>query len=593
MRIPYGVNGPDSANILFRQGDYDFYLASNPSHPNELYIGGIDVFRSSDYGRTFKDITIAYSRYLNDDRSQHSDQHALAFSASKTGSDLLLGSDGGVFNTTDFGNSWVQMKGLPITMFYAVEPWWPSLDHMQGPLQATDLKVFGGTQDNGTVGHGFSVNADWDWINRGDGGVAVANITDSTKLFTSAQQGQLFYRVSLDSLKPNLKYDLTAAFDTINYNTQWHQFSADLLKGPNAITDSTEPCAFIPPMLLDNSTGSDIYTGRVHVYHAKLDYPNKTVTWQQWSPVIAGYLSVPKTWYYGEIDCLAFGPKDASGRPMLWEGGSMVTGGFGPSLYRTVVNPTRSLDSAPTWIRITNGLPQNAVSAIIPDRSDSLTAFVAFSGFTAHHIYKTTNGGKNWINASGNLPNAPVDALLIDTLAEGGNHALKNYCMIAAMDVGVFVTTDGGTTWSRLGTGMPNIVVHDIKLYKNWLIAGTDGRSAWALDVSSLQATAGVAKNEATSNVAPTIASLWPNPINPGQREISVSIQNIGLGVGNVAFRLVEVATGRTTTLRAQDRLTQTNIVLHLPANLASAAYIVRMDINGVPISSMRMNVLR
>jgi len=591
LRIPYGVIGPDSTDILYRQGDYNFYLAANPRHPNELYIGGIDVMRSTDFGRTFHDITIGYTRYFRNDRTQHSDQHALAFTTSTTGNDLLLGSDGGVFSTRDFGTNWEQLKGLPITMFYGIEGWWPVMDHMAPITDPTQLKLFGGTQDNGTVARGFTANPDWDWINRGDGGRAVASVTDSNKLFTSQQLGGLAYRDGLDSLHPNLGYDLYGLSPS-NYNSKWHWFSYQLLKAPNRLTDTTEATGFIAPMVLDQVTGTDIYTAREHVYHAKFDFVNKSFQWSKWSPTIGGVLGNSKQWYNGDIECLAVGPRDAAGRPMLWAGGSMILSNtYTSSLWRTTVNPLLNSDSAPTWIRVTAGLPGATASSIVPDRSDSLTAFVSFlGGSSTGHIFKTTDGGKTWKNISGNLPNISVSAILIDTVAEQGDPKTRNNCIFAATDVGVFVTVDGGKSWYRYGAEMPAMIVHDIKQYKQWLVAATDGRSAWAVNIDGLRAAeSGVTAPTSNFSAQPRITGSWPEPLISGQL-LHLSLEGAN---SNQSFeiQLVEAESGKI--LSGQQHPGAGDLQLTLPSGLSSGVYFVRLLSRGTIVSSRSITVLR
>jgi hypothetical protein len=288
-----------------------------------------------------------------------------------------------------------------------------------------------------------------------------------------------------------------------------------------------------------------------------------------WSQQIAGKQNEPKTWYYGDIEAMALGPHDQNGRPMIWAAGQLNGGRV---VWRTTVDPSIAQDQMPKWIRAdSTGLPGLSPAWIETDRNDSMTAFIGFSGYstidTAGHLFKTTDGGKHWKKISKFLPNAPIDAFVIDTLAESGDPAKKNQCIIVAMDVGVFVTTDGGIGWARLGEGMPNLVVGSLTMYKNWLIAGTHGRSAWALDVSGLAANSGVREHQLTESTF-KIASINPNP---AKDIIRITFEG-NSAAGEVKMEFIDLK--GNTILRSYITESQTNITI--PANLPSGTYLVR-----------------
>ncbi|MEP7233988.1 MAG: hypothetical protein ABI778_01710, partial [Ignavibacteriota bacterium] len=523
-RIPYLGNNVDSADLFYRQGGYNNFIVANPKHPDEIYVGGIDVICSYDGGNSWTNITQAYPHYFSNDRSQHSDQHALAFTAATSGTDLLNGQDGGVFNTTNAGVAWTQLKGLPITMFYHLETWDAGMASLGANFPPDSIKLMGGTQDNGTVAHGFSTNPDWDWINRGDGGQSQSDPNNRNHLVTSLQLGKIFFRTTLDSLRPNLYTD-----NGTNDPNAKKWFDLSTIARRRGITDSSEPCSFIPPVLLDKVRGDEVFTGRTKIYRSKLSFtePDTATTVLPWSPQLVGVSNNPKLWFYGgDIEAIAIGPRDNNGRPMIWCSGVSATDS--PTgltngttrVWRTTVDPLLPQDSAPKWITAANGLPFAIPSALVCDRSDSMTAFAGLMGYSAtRHLYKTTNGGKNWSFISGKksptvLPNAPVNSFLIDTLAESGDPNAKNRCLIVATDVGVFVTTDGGDNWEQLGTGLPNIVVENVTMYRNWLIAGTHGRSAWALDISDLKALPLGVVSEGNGAAGDfRIRSIFPSPL--------------------------------------------------------------------------------
>ena len=130
-----------------------------------------------------------------------------------------------------------------------------------------------------------------------------------------------------------------------------------------------------------------------------------------------------------------------------------------------------------TWVPISPPCPR-AVTDIAVDPVSSTTAYVTYSGFsgfvdTVGHVFKTTNGGASFTDISGNLPNIPVNAIVVDP-------DIANTLYIAT-DIGVFVTNNGGAAWSVLGTGLPNVAVLALSFQHatRTLRAGTHGRSAW------------------------------------------------------------------------------------------------------------------
>jgi photosystem II stability/assembly factor-like uncharacterized protein len=112
-----------------------------------------------------------------------------------------------------------------------------------------------------------------------------------------------------------------------------------------------------------------------------------------------------------------------------------------------------------TWTEITTGLPTRWMTRVTVDPTDANLAYVAVSGFRngdpAAHVFRTTNGGSSWQDISGNLPDAPVNDLVLDP-----RNRTRLY---AATDVGVFLSTDNGTTWTPPGTGLPLVPISDLE----------------------------------------------------------------------------------------------------------------------------------
>lgn len=89
---------------------------------------------------------------------------------------------------------------------------------------------------------------------------------------------------------------------------------------------------------------------------------------------------------------------------------------------------------------------------------------------------RSSDGGDTWTDISANLPDAPVNDLVV-----------KAQQMLLGSDVGVFRSTDGGRQWLRVGTGLPMAAVMDIdyQAATNTVIAGTFGRGVWSVALES------------------------------------------------------------------------------------------------------------
>jgi hypothetical protein len=137
------------------------------------------------------------------------------------------------------------------------------------------------------------------------------------------------------------------------------------------------------------------------------------------------------------------------------------------------------------------GLPNRYIAGVTVDPSDPAHAYAVFNGYSRRwiptaglgHVFETTDGGQNWTDISGDLPDVPSDALVM----HGGQLAL-------ATDLGMYTATSGqgsGTSWSRLGTGLPNASVNDVTLGPGpcpspsldqtcpYVYAATHGRGIW------------------------------------------------------------------------------------------------------------------
>jgi hypothetical protein len=128
------------------------------------------------------------------------------------------------------------------------------------------------------------------------------------------------------------------------------------------------------------------------------------------------------------------------------------------------------------------GLPNRYISGVTADPRNPAHAYAVFNGYSRRwlpgggvgHVFETVNGGQTWTDISGNLPDIPGDALV-----------LSDHHLALGTDHGVYTAVEGhgtGTRWSRLGAGLPNVVVDDLTAGPDgYIYAATHGRGVWRI----------------------------------------------------------------------------------------------------------------
>jgi photosystem II stability/assembly factor-like uncharacterized protein len=108
------------------------------------------------------------------------------------------------------------------------------------------------------------------------------------------------------------------------------------------------------------------------------------------------------------------------------------------------------------------------------DPADSQTAYAVRGVFDGGHVFRTSNGGLDWTDISGNLPNLPMYTLAM----------VQGYLLVGT-DAGVYFSHDGGQSWRHLGQGLPNAQVKELVVNPDLRVvaAGTHGRGMWELFV--------------------------------------------------------------------------------------------------------------
>jgi photosystem II stability/assembly factor-like uncharacterized protein len=469
------------------QFGYNTYLEVDPVDANRVYIGARDVYRSTDGGSSWTNLTRTFddlNNFVYNPRQgkAHPDQHCLAFSPNNPNT-IFIGNDGGLYVSTDNGGTFQSLnQTLSLTQFVSIAR------HPTNPAI-----TYGGTQDNGTQKRQGAASAEWVDFASGDGGMLVINPLDPSVVIASYVGGTIWRFTNNASSSSRTTI---ATEDTF----------ADAGSGPDRV-------AFYPP-IVGNGVDARLYVGS----HRLWINPNMA-SGASWSA--------------------------PGGTTDLTKGGSDVLSTIGVARSNPQVIYTgsaqgqvmRTMDGGANWTTIMTGLPNRFIKSIKVDPANPAIAFLTVSGFGSGHVFKTVNSGQTWTDISGNLPNVPVNALIIDP--KDAN------TLYAGTDIGVFRSSVNGQTWESFNSGMPPVVVTEFSADAGGIIqAATYGRGAFELSGApcsyslsptsqsfpntggdgSIAVTAGVGCSWTASHNAPWILLFSVGQDGPGNGQINYSV---------------------------------------------------------------------
>jgi hypothetical protein len=171
-------------------------------------------------------------------------------------------------------------------------------------------------------------------------------------------------------------------------------------------------------------------------------------------------------------------------------------------------NVFRTTDGGNNWTNITGILPDRFPSDIAVDPFDDSIVYVTFYGFGIGHVFKSTDSGDSWTDISDNLPDIPAPAVIVDP--NNTNH------VYAGTDVGVFVSTNGGGNWQDFNDGLPDVVqAMDLNYttVNNVIRVMTHGNGAYERKFLSQIPTD--LENEPITVAGFKLEQNYPNPFNP------------------------------------------------------------------------------
>lgn len=430
------------------QAWYNQDLAVDPKNPDHVYAGLEEVFESTDAGNSW----VTASPYWNYGlacgtscpNGTHPDQHAMMIADGK----IVIGNDGGVYSRPlsddqQYGD-WTDLNATLRS--------WQYYDARAGLLPGGSTAVAGGLQDNGSS-IDSTTNRQMDEAAGGDGFYVVVNPDNANQWVGEYTDGALYSTTDgghsfADYVSPTCVGQATVGLTP----------RADC--DPNA--------RFATPLIQDPQNTNTWLTGGQYVWQTTNGWNTQctdtTCDWKQLYDLGAG----------NAVTALS---SAGNGKVVYaaWVGGG---GNPGPTFSRGIAT-----NYGGTWHQVSmTGLPQRYIGGVTVDPSNPAHAYAVFNGYSRRfvpgggvgHLFETWNGGTSWTDISGNLPDIASDALVLSH----GKLAL-------ATDDGMFTAPEGKgtrTSWSVLGSGLPNVVVDDVTPGPNgYIYAATHGRGVWRI----------------------------------------------------------------------------------------------------------------
>ncbi|MFO7658543.1 MAG: T9SS type A sorting domain-containing protein [Bacteroidales bacterium] len=369
--LGWSANGSDIGG----QGTYDLAMAVSPLDENEIFVGGINVWRSQDGGKNWKIKGLWYPNNLIP--YIHADHHTLTFNPHNNA--LFSGNDGGIYKTYTKGNNWQDISNwLGILQIYRM-----------ASSESNPLMMLAGSQDNGTVMYD---SEKWTEIIGGDGMECFIDYDDNDVIY-----GTLYYGKLRKSTNRGL------SFDTVPI-------------------PATQKGAWITPMVMHPEYPGILYVGFDKVYKTI----NGGTTWTTLSAFQTGNTN---------LQSIALAPSDdnvlyTATRSNVYRSGddgktwNDITTGL-PSNFKTSIvvsetNPNRvwvsfsgysagnkifkSDDGGVNWGNYSTGLPNLPVNCMVYQKSGNQAIY---AGTDAGVYYRDASMPK-WMKYGSSLPNVPV-----------------------------------------------------------------------------------------------------------------------------------------------------------------------------------------
>lgn len=416
-------------------------ISVHPKDPYRIYVTGSSLTNSNDGGKTWKDMDF---RTRNLFQTAFGDVRTILIDHQNPDR-ILFGSDGGVHISYDGGKTSDFYDNLPIGEVYAL-----------GVDMEEPFNVYAGLQDHDSwkgPSNGWSGTItleNWVTVGSDDGMYNVADPTDSRWVYNSGEFG-LQKRVDQQTgIRTNIQPRPEAGKPRYRFN-------------------------WVTPLTMSPHDPKTIYTGAQMLLRSK----DRGDTWEAISPDLTtndpNKNSGRGAVQYCTITTISESP---SQKGLIWvgtdDGKVWITRNDGKDWMDVTKNTATAGGPTEKW-----------VSRVFASAYQPGTAYVTKNGFRDDdfkpYLFKTTDYGVTWKKLTNGLNDKPLNAIIEDP-------ANPNL-LFAGNDGGVFVSIDQGNNWQQLKGNLPFVPVHDLKIHprEKDLVVGTYGRGIWIADISFLE----------------------------------------------------------------------------------------------------------
>lgn len=397
------------------QGWYDLVIAVSPTNRDEVFTGGVDIWRSTNGGTNWTLNAHWYGGYSKP--YVHADHHALEFLPG-SGTTIFSGCDGGVFKSTNNGTAWTDKSyTLAIAQMY----------RLGNSASNANLNLTG-HQDNGTYLRNGSTFTE---VFGGDGFESIIDWSNANNQYCEIYYGEIYKSTNGGTSFPTMIVNSGGA--GVNANGLWDT-----------------------PYIMNPKKNTTLIVGKASAYRSW----NGGSSWTALGSVTGGATNITN---------MAYSRSDTS------------------TIYVLKTNRVfKSTDNGTSFSNVSGTLStgQN-LSYIAVSSSDPQKAWVTYSGYgSTLKVFKTTDGGSTWTDYGTGLPNIPVNCIEYDTTS-------SNEGLYVGTDVGVYYRNNTLSSWQAFNTGLPNVIVSELEIHygTSKIRAATYGRGLWESDLhTTLQA---------------------------------------------------------------------------------------------------------